>query len=143
MLEIHVGCVYIKLGGGCGNKAGRLLPDRRDCCHLVCWRLAWYISCKQLHLDSLSFCSRRRSSYVLPVTKETIKYFISAQSKINSCIRTISNLYSLVNYQLWSWSDMLFQITYFTFEITSIKQAKENSKHREKIVYNNPCFFFI
>ena len=22
--------IYIKLGGGCGNKAGRLLPDRRE-----------------------------------------------------------------------------------------------------------------
>ena len=34
-------------------------------------------------------------------------------------------------------------IRYLSIEITSIKQAKKNSKYGKKVVYNNPGFFFI
>ena len=98
---------YIKLGGGCGNKAGRLLPDRRECCHLVCCRRAWYISCRQLHLDSLSFCSRRRSSYVLPVTKETIKYFMSAHSKNKSYQNDFNFVFGSTRSPIRIWTALL------------------------------------
>lgn len=141
ILENGAFICYIKSGGGCGNRAGRLLQDRLECCHRVCWRLEWYISCKQLqHWDSLSFFSRRSSSYVLPVIKETIRYFISAQSKIKSYQNDFNSL------RFWHLLTLKSKNTYCSskrIEITSIKQTKKHSKHREKIVYNNPCLLFI